>query len=321
MNRIIYINPIDLEEIIAFSYIRNDGIFSKYIDPIDYYFILFSTLYQSGINYFQTNLNLIPPSIKQSDFWKNKLIQFDKDAFINSMNKTNSLTKDKFHFEDDSAKVNQLKKETISHFSNFFYSLETGVPFINTHYFFPKYLEIMNKRLDNVFLHSLQNLSSLIKQEEIQTLTPKYSILKQDLKRFEDIANSRLFFNYSESLSLLPETKKLKSIKKDIAFNSYRLFNKYSSSFTLKSTAFTFLQINKNIADLFFGKIPSIIGDFFIQSLEKIVSEKKRIYFFEIDEIKYHKMFCNILQDCINKHGTGILRTIYQELEDKQNSH
>lgn len=321
MSKIIFINPIDIEDINVFSYFRNEGIFSKYIDPIDYQFILFSTLYQSGVNYFQTDIRMVPESIIINEFWKNRIIAYDKKIYTNSLLKTNKITKGKFNIEEDGAKTNLLIRETISHFSNFIYSAESGVPFLNTHYYFPKYLEIMKRRIDQDFFAILNNLSSLIKEEGIRTVTPKYSILKNDLKRFEDIANTGLFEKYSKSLNLLTESTKLSTIKKDIAFYSYRLLNKFGSSLNLKDTTLNFIKFNKKILDQFIGKFPSAIGDTIIQSVEKMIQERNKIFFYEIEDVKIHVIFCNSLQDCIDKHGFDILKTLVEDYKKIENSH
>jgi hypothetical protein len=317
MSNLIYISPTDLDEINGLSELRNTGTLAKYLDPIDFHFILFSTLYQSGVSYFQTNEFLLPNTIRKYNFWTNKIIPYDRIAFIHSLERTSSIVKDKIHFAQESPKTKKLQRETISQLSNLFYSFETGSPFLNTNFSLAKHLEHMESRMDKNLYLALLNLSSLIIKEDIQTITPKYSVLKEDIKRFEDIAMSTLFRKYSDSLCLLSDPSKLSVIKKDIKTNSFKLLNKYGHSLNLKETAFSFIKFNKTILDLFVSKIPSTIGDFVIQSLEKMTKEKRKVYFYEVEEVKYWYVFCNLIQDCIKKHGPEKFKTIFEELKNE----
>ena len=65
MDKLIYLSPFDIGNINGLSSLRNSGAFANYIDPIDFHFTLFSTLYQSGANYFMTDETKLPISIKE----------------------------------------------------------------------------------------------------------------------------------------------------------------------------------------------------------------------------------------------------------------
>jgi hypothetical protein len=269
MDKLIYISPLDVLNINIVSALRNTGAFAKHIDSIDYHFTFFSTMYQSGVNYFQTEERLLPDSLKDYKFWKHKLTSLNAKAYEKAIVKTNSILEGKLHFESDNSKTRMLRAETIALLSNIFYSLETGIPFINTNFSLAKHLGFMKERMDKDLLKSLHLLSSLIVCEPIRTITPKYSVLKDDIRRFEDISNSRLFNSYSDSLTTLQYSSKYKTLKKDINVTTLKLFNKYASNINIKETAFSFLKFNKNIIDTFVSKIPSLIGEFVITSFEK----------------------------------------------------
>jgi hypothetical protein len=320
MDRIIFINPIDAANINALSKLRNSSTFAKYIDPIDFHYSMFSALYQSGVNYFQTEEKILPISISDNSFWKKKLTDIDDKAYNKAIKKTQILLENKLHFETDNSKTQMLELETISILSNLFYSFETGIPFINTNYSLKQHLVFMKERMDKDLWNSLSLLSLMISGENIHTITPKYSILKDDFKRFEEISNSKLFSNYSDSLHELQYVEKFTSLKKEISINSYKLFSKYGGNLNMKETAFSFVKFNKVILDSFVSNIPSLVGEFVINSVEKISKDKKRISFYEIEESKYANMFCNIFDDAIKKEGHEKFKSIIDEFIESKNS-
>jgi hypothetical protein len=73
MDKMIYISPLNLSGINSISELANNDTFLKHLDPIDYHFVLFSSLYQSGANYFQLDINYLPKAIKGNKFWKDNL--------------------------------------------------------------------------------------------------------------------------------------------------------------------------------------------------------------------------------------------------------
>jgi len=318
MDKLIYLSPFDIGNINGLSLLRNSGTFANYVDPIDFHFALFSTLYQSGANYFMTDENKLPKSIKENAFWKDKLVPFDKIVFDKSVNKTTKLLSNKLHFEEDSAKTRMLQSETVAILSNLFYTLQTGTPFVNTNSSFEKHLHFMEKRMDKELYNSLKLLTSLIVCENIQTITPRYSFIRDDIKRFEDIANSILFRNYSDSLQELQHLSKFARIKKNISVNSLKLFNKYGNNVNLKKTTYSFLKFNQGIVDTFLSKIPTLVGDFFLESFESLLNDKRRVSFYEIEEVKYHTLFCNIFDDTIKKEGYEKFKDIIEELKNEK---
>jgi hypothetical protein len=100
MNKLIYINPLDIENINALSSLRNSEPYSRYINSIDYHFVLLSTLYQSGANYFETDIELLPQSIINYPFWKEKLTLFDSKQYDKAIGKVNAILENKLHFEN-----------------------------------------------------------------------------------------------------------------------------------------------------------------------------------------------------------------------------
>ena len=81
MSKITYISPLTISGINAITELSNSESQLKYLPPIDFYFLLFSVLYQSGTDFFQLDLNQLPSSITTDPFWKKKFVQTDDRAY------------------------------------------------------------------------------------------------------------------------------------------------------------------------------------------------------------------------------------------------
>jgi hypothetical protein len=209
MDRIIYISPKDLSGINTISELANSETFLKYLDPIDYHFILFSSLYQSGTDYFQLDRKNLPETIRENPFWKEKFINLDNKVYIDSIIKANKILKSNFDFEADKKFRAPQHINIQNYLSSLFYSTETGIPFVNAEFAESKSFDFLESRLSKELFLAIKNLNSLVISDKISTITPQYSVLKKDVRRFEDIANSTIYLNYSDSLNLLSQTNKI----------------------------------------------------------------------------------------------------------------
>lgn len=175
----------NLSGINAISKLANSDTFLKYLDPVDYHFLLFSTLYQSGTDFFELDLNYLPDSIKTNSFWKDKFIEIDKQRFAKSIQKANKILLKNFDFELDK-KYNAPQFFNLqSHFSSLFYATETGTPFINAEFAESKSFDFLESRFSKELFNAIKNFNSLIQSDKISTITPQYSVLKKtsiDLK-------------------------------------------------------------------------------------------------------------------------------------------
>jgi len=319
MKPLIHISPRDIGSLNGLTSFSNANAIVKYLDPVDYHFVMFSTLYQSGVDYFEVDQKSIPEEILDNTFWNSKLTGYNSKALDNSIEKAVVVLEGRFNIEVDNKYNVPQYPAVLDYLSKLFYSLETGIPFINPDFILPKDFDLLEPRMNRELLNSMRNLNSLIINEKIQTITPEYSVLKSDVKRFEDICHSKDFRNYSNSLQLLPVSSKTKSIKKDISVNSLKLFNKYGNNFTFKETAFSFIKFNKKIVDTFVTKIPATVGDFVINSIEKLATNKQRIYFHEVKEAKYSTLLCNRIDELVREVGNDKFKVVIDELKKEKN--
>ena len=225
MSKIVYLSPGDLGSLNGISSFANSSGFTEILGEVDYHFILFSTLYQSGALFFQTDKEYLPQQIKNSDFWKDKIIGVDIQAYNNATKKVNQILDGKWTINTEDVRGKFLVAVLEVHLGSLFYCLQTGNSFVNIHSL-QKHIEFIKKGINKELWISLKNLLSTIIVENVVTITPKYSALKKDIKRFEDICSSRLFINYQNSINLITQENKIEKAKKEISTSSLKLFNK-----------------------------------------------------------------------------------------------
>jgi len=289
----------------------------KYLDPVDYHTALFSTLYQSGVKYFEINIDRLPPVITENEFWKSKIIPWNDTAAEKAYRRALIVLEGRFNHEIDKTYNVPQFRDILDYLFKLFYSMETGTPFINPEYIKAEDFTRLETRMDKGLLHCLKNLNKLIVNEQVQTIVPSYSVLKKDVKRFEDIFHSKPYDHYSKLLQQAPLEQKFQSLKKDINVSAIKLVNKYGNNLSVKETAFSFIKFTKKTIDLFVSKIPSTVGDFVITATENISKEKKRIYFQEVDDAKYSVLLCKRIDEIAK---TGNFKTVVGELSELKNN-
>jgi hypothetical protein len=318
MNKIIYISPLNISGITAITELANSNTFLEYLDPIDYHFLLFSTLYQSGSNFFQVEKQILPNSIIEDPFWKGKLLQTDNRAYVTSIQKATVLLQDNFNIELDNKYNAPQFINLLNYFSNLFYSSKTGIPFVNAEFAESRNFDFLQSRLSSELFTSIKNLYSLIQPDSVSTITPQYSILKKDIKRFEDITESLVYRKYADSLSLISQTNKIETLKKEIHASALKVYNKYGNSLDLRSLTFGFLRFNKKVIDLFVNKAASILGDYLIDSFENVTSGKNRISYYKVDQAHYMIMWANRIGEFMEKAGNDGLSRFLGERKEKK---
>jgi hypothetical protein len=319
MKKLIYLSPYDIGVINGMSNFSNSNAMLKYLKPIDYHSLLFSTLYQTGINYFEISINTLPPIITQNKFWRDRIVEYNSKAVEESINKAIKVLDGNFYQDiDKKYNVSQYQR-MIDYLSKLFYALETGTPYINPAFIASKDFDLLEKRMDKGLLASIRNLNTLVVNEKVQTVVPTYSVLKTDVTRFEEICDTTLFKKYSTALQEFPNSDKMELLKKDINSKALKLFNRYGNDFNFKETAFSFVKFNKKILDLFVGKIPSIIGDFVITSTETLTKEKKKIYFHEVNDAKFATLLCNRIDELLKKEGNEGFKKFVADITNKNN--
>lgn len=305
----------------SISRLSNSPEFLDILEPVDLHFILFSTLYQSGTNYFQLDIKSLPTNILNNPFWKDKFIDIDKKTYERAYLKSSNILNANFDFELDKKYRAPYAIYFQDYFTSLFYSTETGIPFVNPDFADSNSFDFLESRMSKELFVTIKNFNSLIQTNSISTITPQYSVLKKDVRRFEDIVESSLYLNYQNSLILLEnETDKIETIKKDIQVNALKLYHKYTNNLDMKNMSFNFIKANKKIADLFLNKSSSIFGDFVIETLEKLTTGNKKINYYKVDEANFMLLWANRIGELMKKGGHAKIDEFLREQEKRKNN-
>lgn len=311
----IYISPEDLKGIKVVSEMGNSEPFLKYLDEVNYQFLLFSTLYQSGANLFHVDLEHIPLELQNNPFWEGKFIQIPNSEYYPLKAKAIKILENNFDRElDKKFKASQYNNLT-EHFTTLFYAVKNNIPFLTTQFVDKNDFNFLESRLSIELFKSIKNLYSLVKSDQIQTICPQYSAMKKDIRRFEDIANSSIFEDYNDSLLLLEHEKKPEKLIQKIKQKSNQIYSKHTASLELKDIAFSLLKTNKRILDLFTNKATSIIGDFGIEFLEKIINEKNKIHYYESKENYVFRLWAERISELRKAGGKDELNKYFNQVE------
>ena len=313
MRKITYISPLTISGINAITELGNSESQLKHLPPIDFHFLLFSTLYQSGTDFFQLDINQLPSSITNNPFWETKFVQTDDRAYSNSILKAESILNKHFDFELDKKYLSPQHINLLNYFTSLFYSAKTGIPFVNTEFAESRNLDFLETRFSKELFFSLKKLYQLIQPDTVSTITPQYSVLKKDIKRFEELTDTKLYRRYSDSLNLLSQTSKIENIKRDIHVSALKLYNKFGNGLDIKAMTFGFLKFNKKVLELFVNKATSILGDYILDTVENVTSNKKRLSYYKVDEAHYVIMFAKRMEDLRQHAGQDVVKEFLNE--------
>lgn len=323
MEKIIYISSAEIGGLNSISRLGNSEVFLEELDYVNFHFMLFSTLYQSGANYFQVDFEILPTEILKNPFWKDKFIDIERNILEKSFAKSAEVLKSNFDFKLDKTYRAPQAFYFQDYFTSLFYSTQTGIPFVNPNFSETKSFDFLESRMSKELFLAIKNLHSQIETNEISTITPKYSVLKKDIRRFEDILQSTLYNNYRDSLMLLEnEVDKVEKVKKEIKVNALKLHRKYVGNLNLKDMGFSFLKENKKVADIFLNKPTAIFGDFIIETVEKLVTSKRKISYYNVDEANFMLLWAERIGELTQKGGQEKLSeflTEYKKNKDKNN--
>lgn len=318
MNKVIYLSDYILSGINAISSLSNDEEILEHLQPIDHHFTVFSTLYQSGVDYIQVNKSLLPEKILNNPFWGKKLIDTDQDLVERSLTKAFDLLKDNFDHEGDRKFLASQYQSLLSFFSDFFYSTQTGIPFVNPKYSSRENFNSLESRLTKELFHSIDIFFKQSVRDNATGITPQYAAIKNDIKRFQEISESIQYTKYSESLYLLNSDSKIDSVKRNIRSSALKIHSKYANHISLKDIGFAFLKLNKKLLDFFTNKPISIIGDSLISSAEKLSKNERQILYYKVEEAHPEIQFANRFGEFQSKVGSDAAGKVLDKFKNNR---
>jgi hypothetical protein len=273
MDKLILIGANEIGGINSITRLGNSRHFLELLESVDYHFILFSTLYQSGAKYFQLPKDSLPSVILNNPFWKDKFVDIDNGSYTKALNKAENILQANFNYELDQTFRAPQAFTFRDYLTNLFYSTETGISFVNPDFAEPTSFNFLESRMSKELFITIKNFNSLIQSENISTITPQYSVLKRDVRKFEDIVESTLYLNYRNSLENLEhDVNHIDKVKKDVHVNALKLHAKYAGNLDLKNMGFSFMKTSKKVVDLFLNNPTSIFGDYLIDLVENVAN-------------------------------------------------
>lgn len=305
MEKIIHINNTDLFAINKISELGNSEELSQNIET-DFQYSLFSTMFMSGAEYIQLDKSLVNKKILENPFWKDKFINLLTDEYITILNKANGMLIPHLHWNQNGLPMHPHNLFLSSYLGNLLYSSKTGIPSVVSRFKDEKDLEWIKPAVKSEFHQNFTTFQKLIKKENIDTISPKYSVLKKEVRIFEDITGSPLYRDYQNLHSELKFSDKISTILKDIKVFSLKLHYKYLGNFDLKKSTFGYLR-NSTAA---FETLDSKTANIAIDLLEHISSGDKKVVFYAFEDADYQKLIHRRLQALADNGDEDIKKLI-----------
>lgn len=287
MEKIIHINNSNL---FALNKINQLGNFEELAINIEtnFQYTLFSTIFMSGAEYIQLDKSLVDKNIIENPFWKNKFIETLTPNYLKVINKASRMMIPHLKWINDGLPLHPHNLVLSSYLGDLLHCSETGIPSVISRFKTEEDQEWIKPAVTLEFYQNFVNFQKLFKQEDIDTIAPKFSVLKKEVRIFEDISASPLYRDYQNLHNELKYSDKISKIIKEIKVFSLKLHYKYLGNFDLKKT--TFSHINDS-----FSSIESIepnikAAKISLDILEHILSGNKKVNFYGFEDADFFKL-------------------------------
>jgi hypothetical protein len=154
-------------------------------------------------------------------------------------------------------------------------------------------------------------LVNSITQDTVDLPQAKYSLNKDEIKRFKKVFVEQPFMDYMLAHTLLDNEKEKKSNALTmIQKSTISLYERHKGLMSIKRSILTTLSVTPKIIDATFGKIPGSIADLATKILSNMIDLERRIVIYDYSPL-YHEIYHNRLLVPLRKK-------IQQEKEDKR---
>jgi len=287
LEKIIHINNTDLFAINKLDQYGNSEE-NNHIINTNFQYKLFSTIFMSGADFIQLDKSLLNNEIRENPFWKDKFIELLTPKYFDLINSVGS--KHLFHYNRDENGMPPHPQNLVlsSYLNNLYYSSKTGIPSILSRFKDEEDRAWLKSAVTDEFYINFQNLHKLFQTQNLDTIAPKYSVLKKEIRIFEDLTTSPLYRNYQDLHNELKFTKEISIIAKDIKVFALKLYYKYLGNFDIKKSTFGCLREDNSI------------NSFGMDLLEYLLSEKQ-INFYRFEDADFLTLI-NRRLDAIAEH-------------------
>lgn len=245
MEKIIHINNTDLYAINKIDQIGN------YEKPelTNFQYSLFSTMFMSGAEYIELDKSLVHKEILNNPFWKNKFIDGLTPKYLEIINRAAGDLIPHFARDEDNMSIHPYNMILSSYLGNLYYTARTGIPCVMSHFKTEENQSSIQSAVTPQFYQNFINFHKLMRIEDLDTLAPKYSALKKEVRIFEDITASALYRDYQDLHNELKFSDKISLLAKDIKVSTMKIYYKYLGNFDLKKSAFNYIRETKLIGN------------------------------------------------------------------------
>lgn len=312
MEKIIHISNIDLDVIQRISKLGDSQSFENPIET-DFHYNLFSKIFMSGAEFIELDLSLVDDKIKNNPFYKKKLIDIDWKTYIPNCNKASGILLPHNINSEDGFPKHPQNIALSNYLTSFIHASETGIPFVIGNFINDKDFKWIEKSVSKELYQNLLIFNNLINRVELDTISPKQSVLKKEIKIFEDITTTNIYRDYQNSHNELKFAKKKNLIIKDIKVYSLKLYYKYLGNFDIRKSTFGALRTSNEILQSSSENPALKYGDIVVDLIEHLTSGKKAVNFYSFDEANYSILLNKRLDAILEKNGKEALNDFLQK--------
>lgn len=299
MEKIIHINNTDLFAINKVDELGNSEEMNDFVTT-NFQHSLFSSMFMSGAKYIELDKSLLNKSILENKFWEDKFIDSLTPKYFEIINNVNTKLFSHFKLGEEGFLNHPYNIVLSSYITNLFYTSKTGIPCVLSRFKDLEDQEWIKPAVTNDFFQNFIIFHRLFKNESIDSIAPKYSVLKKDVRIFEDMTTSSLYRDYQNSHNELKYLDKIPLIVKDIKVFSLKLYYKYLGNLDLRKTTFSYLKDTK------------LVNGLYVDIFEQLISDNRKLNFYRFEDAD--------LRLIINKRLSALAENGDVELKDLINN-
>ncbi len=302
MEKIIHINCTDLFAINKIDQLGNFDDENEIITT-NFQHSLFSAIFMSGAEFIQLDKSLVDKKILESPFWKDKFIEVLTPEYVKIINESRSKLIHHLKRDENGMTLHPYDLVLTSYLGNLFYTAKTGIPTVMSRFKDEEDREWIKPAVTTEFYNNFENFHKLIRQENLDTLAPKYTALKKEIRIFEDITHSTLYRDYQNLHNELKFADEVSLIAKDIKVFALKLYYKYLGNFDLKKSTFGYIRETKQL------------GSIGIDLLEHFTDDKK-INFYRFKDADFHSIFYRRMK-ALAENGDDDMKKLLEIIKDE----
>ena len=267
----------------------------------------------SGAEFIELDLSLVDEKIRNNPYFKKKLIDINWKEYIPSCNRASGILLPHQVNSKDGFPKHPQNIALSNYITSFIHASKTGIPFVIGTFIDEKDFKWIEKSISKELYQNLIVLNKLINRVELDTIAPKQSILKKEIKTFEDITTTNLYRDYQNSHNELKFAEKKNLIIKDIKVYALKLYYKYLGNFDMRKSTFNALNTTNDVLKTTSENPVFKFGNKALGLIENLTSGKKAVNFYSFDEANYSVLLNKRLDAILKENGKEALDSFLQK--------